>query len=314
MYGDNMIKLKNIISFFVSVALIAVVIINKDYLVDNVRKVIFSNREVVLDEANIWKKDYEFKYFHQTYDFMPESYDDVVNIFYTTLNNGWKEFTFYCDVDYEDCLEDVSSLSYDEKFLAEMNNYVHPYNGYTTIRTTYDDTGEVTIKIDKLYSNDEIAKIDQDIDNLMNEYLTDSMTMEEKIKKMHDVIINNTKYDEVRANTNQSDYDSARITGLLYEHYAICSGYTDTMAVILSKLDVKNFKVASNNHVWNALQLDGKWYHLDLTWDDPLTSSGRDVLYHTYFLVDDTELTKLNMKESLGEHTYNRDIYLEFRN
>ena len=309
-----MIKLKNIISFFVSVALIAVVIINKDYLVENVRKVIFSNREVVPYEANIWKKDYGFKYFNQTDEFMPKSYDDVVNIFYTTLNNGWEEFTFYCDVDYEDCLDDVSSLSFDEKFLAEMNNYVHPYNGYTTIITAYDDTGEVNIKIDKLYSNEEIAKIDHDIDNLMNEYLNDDMTLKEKIKKMHDVIINNTKYDEVRADTNYSDYDSARITGLLYDHYAICSGYTDTMAVILSKLDVKNFKVASDNHVWNALQLDGKWYHLDLTWDDPLTSSGRDVLYHTYFLVDDTELTKLNMKESMGEHTYNRDIYLEFRN
>ena len=32
------------------------------------------------------------------------------------------------------------------------------------------------------------------------------------------------------------------------------------------------------------------------------------------FLIDDTELTKLNMTESMGEHTYNRDIYLEFSN
>ena len=42
MYGDNMIKLKNIISFFVSVALIAVVIINKDYLEDVTYEVLIS--------------------------------------------------------------------------------------------------------------------------------------------------------------------------------------------------------------------------------------------------------------------------------
>ena len=307
-----MIKLKNAISFFVSIALIVVVILNKDRLVENVQKVIFSNREAVILDPNKWQKSYDFKYFQEIDEFTPKSYDDIVDIFYTTLDNGWEEFTFYCHVDYEECLDDLSSLSHDEKFLTEMNNFVHPYNSYTTIRTVYDDTGEVTIKVDKLYSNEEIIKIDQDIDKLMNEHLSDDMTMEEKIQKMHDIIINNTKYDKVRADTNQSNYDSARITGLLYDHYAICSGYTDAMAVILSKLGVKNFKVASNDHIWNALQLDGKWYHLDLTWDDPISSSGKDILLHTYFLIDDTELTKLNMKESMGEHTYNRNIYLEF--
>lgn len=308
-----MVKIKNIISIFVSIAIIVVVIINKDYIVDSIQKLIYINREAVIKSGNDWEKAYGFKYFEESDEFEPEEYEDLVSIFYTTLNKGWDEFTFYCDYEYKDCLEDVSSLSYDEKFLSEMNNFVHPYNSYTTIRTSYNENGEVTIKVDKLYSDKDIMQIDKDIQLLMDNNLNNNMDLREKIKKMHDVIIENTKYDSVMADTNQSKYDSTRINGLLYDHYAICSAYTDTMAVILTKLGVKNFKIASDDHVWNALYIDGKWYHLDLTWDDPITTSGRDVLTHKFFIIDDDELSKLNMEDSKGDHTYNRRIYLEFK-
>ena len=166
--------------------------------------------------------------------------------------------------------------------------------------------------IDKLYSDEDIDKIDKDIDIWINEYVRSNMNDKDKIKAMHDAIINRTKYDKVRADTNNSKYDSARINGLLYDHYAICSGYTDMMAVVLSKLGIPNYKIASEEHVWNAVYLDGKWYHLDLTWDDPLTTSGKNMLLHDYFLINDSELTRLDMEKSKRDHIYNRDIYLEF--
>ncbi len=308
-----MIKMKNVISFFVSVIIIVVVILNIDVITDTIKTIILSRREVVIPQSNEWQKEYDFIYFNETDNFEPNDYDELVEIFYTTLDKGWNEFTFYCGSEYEECISDVGALSNDEKFLAEINNFVHPYNSYTTIRTLYDETGEITLKIDKLYSEDDINQIDQDINKLMNDNLNDNMSIRDKIKTMHDVIINNTKYDEERYENNYSDYDSARINGLLYDHYAICSGYTDTMAVILSKLNVPNYKIASEEHVWNAVYLDDKWYHLDLTWDDPISSSGRDILLHDFFLIDDDQLTKLDMKATKREHIYNRDIYLEFK-
>ncbi len=305
--------MKNVISFFVSIIIIVVVILNIDVITDTIKTIILSRREVVIPQSNEWQKEYDFIYFNETDDFEPDDYDELVEIFYTTLDKGWNEFTFYCGSEYEECISDVGALSNDEKFLAEINNFVHPYNSYTTIRTLYDETGEITLKIDKLYSEDDINQIDQDINKLMNDNLNDNMSIRDKIKTMHDIIINNTKYDEERYEYNYSDYDSARINGLLYDHYAICSGYTDTMAVILSKLNVPNYKIASEEHVWNAVYLDDKWYHLDLTWDDPISSSGRDILLHDFFLIDDDQLTKLDMKATKREHIYNRDIYLEFK-
>ena len=307
-----MIKMKNIISFFVSIIIILVVVLNLDTIISVIKDVIYSNREVFIPEANMYEKDYDFMYFKESDDFIPSNYDDLVSIFYTTLDKGWNEFTFYCDTEYEECLEDVAVISNDQKFLAEINNFVHPYNSYSTIKTLYDDTGKVTITIDKLYKDDEVDKIDKEIKIWMNEYIRDNMSTKDKIKVMHDAIINKTKYDQVRADTNNSKYDSARIQGVLYDHYAICSGYTDMMAVVLSKLNIPNFKIASEEHVWNAVYVDGKWYHLDLTWDDPITTSGRNVLLHDYFLINDNDLTRLDMSATKREHIYNRDIYLEF--
>lgn len=307
-----MVKMKNIISCLVSIVIIAVVIIYKDDIIELTRETIYSNREVVIPKSNLFEKEYDFLYFKESKDFIPHNYDDLINIFYTTLDKGWNEFTFYCDTEYVDCLEDVSIISNDQKFLSEINNFVHPYNSYSTIRTIYDDTGKITIKINKLYSDEEIDKIDNEIDIWMTEYIRSNMSDKDKIKVMHDNIINKTKYDEGRVESDNSQYDSARIQGILYDHYAICSGYTDMMAVVLSKLNIPNFKVASEEHIWNAVYLDDRWYHLDLTWDDPITTSGKDMLLHDFFLVNDKELTKLDMEAKKREHIYNRNIYLEF--
>ncbi len=320
-----MIKMKNIISFFVSVIVIVVVVLNIDIIVETIKNISFLDREIVLQEANEWEKDYEFMYFKESDDFIPNNYDELVEIFYTTLDKGWNEFTFYCGDEYENCIEDVILLSDNEKFLAEVNNFVHPYNSYETIKTYYDKTGEVTIKVFNAYSEDEILVIDRDIKKLMSENLRDDMSLRDKIKTMHDVIINNTKYDIERVSTKPnkdknedkdtkpSKYDSERIQGVLYDHYAVCSGYTDIMAVILTNLEVPNFMIASEEHVWNAVFIDNRWYHLDLTWDDPISSSGRDILVHDWFLISDAELTKLDMKATKREHIYNKDIYLEFK-
>ena len=34
---------------------------------------------------------------------------------------------------------------------------------------------------------------------------------------------------------------------------------------------IKNYKIASSNHVWNYVYIENNWYHLDLTWDEKNT-------------------------------------------
>ena len=305
-----MIKLKNFISFFISLIVIFVITINMENIVDKLKKITDLRPEVIVQPANQFKKNDNFIFVKQVDDYVPYDYNDLVNIFYSVLNQGWDEFTFYCPIEYENCLEDVAKISYDEVLLSDINNYVHPYNSYSTIKTLYDDTGEITIKITHLYSDNEINKIDADIESIINNNVKNNMSDSEKIRIIHDYIINNTQYDTKRANNLESPYDSSRILGLLYDKYSICSGYTDTMSVVLNKLNIPNFKIASETHIWNAVFIDGSWKHLDLTWDDPVTASGKQVLDHSYFLIDDDELRKLDI--NIKEHIFDKNVYLEF--
>ncbi len=306
-----MIKLKNFISFFVSIVVITLIVLNIDMIFDKVKDFVYSQPELIIKPANDYTKKDKYEFVKQVDEYVPYNYDDLVNIFYSILNQGWDEFTFYCPAQYSECLSDIEKLSYDEVLLSDINNFVHPYNSYSTVKTLYDDMGEITIKVKHLYSDEEIKKIDKTIDKIIEENVTYNMTDEEKIRVLHDYIVNNTRYDVTRANEGTSSYDSSRMLGLLYEHYSICSGYADTMAVILDKLGITNYKVASKSHVWNAVYLDGKWYHLDLTWDDPVSTSGKDILDHTYFLIDTSSLAEI--MDNDDEHVFDKKIYSELK-
>lgn len=307
-----MIKIKNFLFFTLTIAIIATIYINRDILLTRITEFAKPTTEIVIPEANNYTKKQSFNFIKSTDNYTPYNYEDIKNIFYSALNQGWTEFTFRCPTEYTSCLKDISRLSHDEIALSDINNFVHPYNSYSTIKTLYDDTGEVTIKITHLYSDEEIVKIDKEIDKIILSVTDNNMTIEEKIKALHDHIINETKYDTKRSNEGKSEYDSARINGVLYDHYAICSGYTDLMAVILEKLNVPNFKVASSTHVWNAVYLNNTWLHLDLTWDDPVTTSGNDILDDSYFLITTEKLKSLD-NGSL-EHTFNKEVYTELKN
>lgn len=306
-----MIKIKNFMFFLISILVILMIVINFDTLSSRFKDILRIHPELVIKPGNEYQKDDSFLFVKQVDSYTPYNYEELKNIFYSVLNQGWNEFTFYCPVEYQECLNDVADISYDKLLLSNINNFVHPYNSYTSIKTLFDETGEITIKVTHLYSNEEIDRIDKDIDLLIENVVKDSMSDKEKILALHDYIINNTKYDIERANseTNSSEYDSARILGVLYDHHAICSGYADLMGVILEKLNIPNYKISSETHVWNALYLDNEWWHLDLTWDDPISTSGKDILDHSYFLIDSKTLRELDV--GIKDHIYDKDIYME---
>ena len=314
-----MIKIKNIVLPVVIILVICVLALNYEKIYNKFDNFFGNNKEIVIKEGNPYERKYNYLFVKQVDDFEPNNYEDLRNIFYSILNKGWDEFTFYCPKSYEDCLTDVGKISNDNELLSNINDFISPYNSYSTIKTVYDENGEVTVKVSHLYNTREIEQIDKDIDQIIKDNIVETMTDVEKIRVLHDYIINNTKYDNNKANNLDSPYDSARISGLLYDHYAICSGYADTMAVILDKLNITNFKVSSSNHVWNAVYIDNNWYHLDLTWDDPVTTTGKDVLEHNYFLIDTDELKKQDdvtdtSSTDKNNHYFDQNIYLEFNN
>lgn len=269
-------------------------------------------QEVVVPENNQYRTPNSYYFVSVTEDYIPDSKQELYNIYYTVLNSGWDTFTFYCGKEYTNCINDVESLGQDESILSHFNSFVHPYNGFDRIKTGYyPNSGKVTLTIEKIYSKEKIAAIDAKVDEIFNQLYNPSLSTKDNIKKFHDYIINHSKYDKLKS-TNPEDktYESNNAYGPLFQGYAICSGYTDLMALFLNKMNLTSIKIATNLHVWNLVYLNDKWFHLDLTWDDPVTSNNKDMLIYNYFLIDYQKLKLLDKTE----HNFDESIYKEALN
>ena len=265
------------------------------------------NKDVVLTESNDYTRDYDFNYVQITDDFTPNDYQGLLNIYYTVLNSGVEEFSFYCTDEYSSCIDDVDSLANNQRVLSTINNFVHPFNSFRHLETSYDDYGKVTLKIEHIYSNSDIKLIEAKVKEVESEIWNNSMSNEDKIKEAHNYIINNSKYDSDRSDNNIVRYKSDTAYGTLLEGYSLCGGYTDAMELFLEDMGIKSYKISSENHVWNAVNLDNTWYHLDLTWDDPITTDGSDILEYNFFLITTSELNELENEQ----HNYDKNVYNE---
>lgn len=269
--------------------------------------------ETIIKESNEYEKDADWSYVKRTDNFNPKNKQDLLNIFYTALNKGWDELTFYCPTDYENCIDDVNEITTNQNTLSYVNNFVSTYNSYSKIYVNMNSFGRVNITIQKIYTDSMINEINKKVDEIYNSLITDNMTDAEKIKVIHDYITNNTIYDEERSNDIKSGknidtvHNSNTAYGPLFNGKAICGGYTDTMALFLDKIGLPNFKIASQNHIWNVVYIDGAWKHLDLTWDDPVVNTGEHIVTYNYYLISTDELKK---KED-NQHNYNTDIFSE---
>lgn len=256
-------------------------------------------------EVNDYYRNYDFKYISNTDTFIPNNKQDILNIYYTILNSGMDNFTFYCHSEYETCLDDVKSIAYNKTTLSNINDFVHPYNSFSQIETSFDSLGKIEVKVKHNYTNDMKVLLNYKVDEVIKNKINNNMTDTQKIRVIHDYIIDNSKYDKNRSDNNVFDYQSNTAYGVLLEGYGICSGYTDSMMLFLEKLGIESYKVSSENHVWNKVLLNNKWYNLDLTWDDPINSDGSDSILHDFFLISDEDMLKLDKTE----HTYDKSVY-----
>lgn len=257
---------------------------------------------------NDYSRKYNFKYVSLTNNFSPNNEQDLRNIYYTIINSGMDNFIFYCPKEYETCINDVSDIANSQVIIANINSFVHPYNEVKDLEHEINSlTGKVSVHINKKYSNDMINYLNNKIDEIINKNIKNDMNDKEKIKVIHDYIINNTKYDKDRSDNNIINYHSETAYGALNEGYAICSGYSDTMMLFLEKFNIKNYKKTSKNHIWNYVYLDNNWYNLDLTWDDYIDHDGNEILHYGFFLISNEKLLELDPLE----HIYDKTVYDE---
>lgn len=301
-------KKSSLIFWIVFLTLVALIIIFKDNIGLFVyEKFIIGHIEITEFKPNEYYRPNNYSYVQITDDFIAKDEKHLLNIYYTIINSGIDSFTFRCDKEYVNCLDDVDSLSNSQSVLSNINSFVHPYNSFSSVETQYDTLGKVVLKINKAYSEEEITAVNNEIKKVIDSKNASIIDTRDLIKTFHDYIINNTKYDSNRSDRKIVNYKSDIAYGPLIEGYGLCGGYTDAMALFLDYYKIPNFKVISENHIWNAVRVDGKWYHLDLTWDDPISKSGKDILEYTFFLIKTEKLLQLEKEQ----HIFDQNIFKE---
>ena len=101
----------------------------------------------------------------------------------------------------------------------------------------------------------------------------------EKVKSIHDYIVNNMEYDDTISLANIYDVYGAFINGI-----CVCEGYAEAFKVLCDREGIPCITVIGTGngggHKWNmVLMEDGEWYTMDATWNDQSST-----IYYSFFI------------------------------
>ena len=145
--------------------------------------------------------------------------------------------------------------------------------------------GDSRVKLTVRYreSLQETAEVDRQIKEVLSRIITPDMNDHQKVKAIHDWVVLRLAYDS--GLERYTAYEALK-TGK-----AVCQGYSLLAYRMLSLAGIParivEGKVESGDHAWNLVQLDGVWYHIDATWNDPVPDASGKVRYDYYLLTDE---------------------------
>ncbi|MDD6072524.1 MAG: transglutaminase-like domain-containing protein [Clostridiales bacterium] len=128
----------------------------------------------------------------------------------------------------------------------------------------------------------------------MKSTFDDKMTDLDKLLWIHEYIDEKIYYKD--ANTLKEHL----AVPALMQGYGVCESYARLLILFLKEFDIPCQPVSGGGHAWVAVKIDGKWYHVDPTWDDTGACSGA----HHYFLMRNDEEYRSTLNHL---HTWSRE-------
>lgn len=173
---------------------------------------------------------------------------------------------------------------YGQKWSSTSTVYTNP-NGTKRVVESGDDPASLTINIQYETTLAQEGAVDNKIAGIIKDLKLNGASDYAKVKKIHDYLINLAIYDN-----SQRRYSAYN---LLCEKTAVCEGYALAAYRLFTDvgLDCRIISGTGDGepHAWNIVKVNGKWYNIDLTWDDPVTNTGVQLLKYDYFLKNDAD-------------------------
>lgn len=122
-----------------------------------------------------------------------------------------------------------------------------------------------------------------------------------RIKSVYEYLVSDVDYDE-NAPSSQC------VQSALLNHASVCAGYSKAFQYILHRMGYFCTYVTGKirdggDHAWNIVRIDGNYYHVDVTWGDPVFASGQeegtgiDVMDYNYLCCTDDEIYTTHVPE-----------------
>lgn len=178
-----------------------------------------------------------------------------------------------------------------------------------TVPTNYSMQGGIVVRVNfKPFDQQFVRQAHATILEVVERFkrtLKQRSTMEpyDIVRCIHDFIVLYCDYSESGTGSTNLDYRHT-IYGFFTLGCGVCEGYTETFLFLCYQYGIPALKVVGlgngSRHSWNMVQINGAWYHADLTWDDPMgqaksAKTAQRFCSHLYMNVSD-EYIKLEHK------------------
>ena len=128
------------------------------------------------------------------------------------------------------------------------------------------------------------------VKQIRNEETLKSKSNYEKIKAVHNWMIRNIRYDYKNYLRKKIPRSAGTVEGALLKKLCVCEGYALAFRKLMSSYHIPcklvYGRANGERHAWNMVKLNGNWYHVDVTWDDPIVNgnNGNTNIHYEYFL------------------------------
>ena len=216
------------------------------------------------------------------------SFSDVLS-----QSNGQEKLGEYYQSAIEAYTYDNAEVFYLSPKKMYLNIETTTKNGDSTYNVYINSGDQANYLADEFNSKSEIDQAISQIEQVKNQILQNKTgnTLED-IKMVHDYLVDTITYDSTLS--KQNIYN---IYGALIGKESVCEGYARAFKYLLDELGIPcvlvigtgtNSQGQTENHAWNYVQLNGTWYAVDATWDDPVVVGGgtaSEESKYKYFLV-----------------------------
>ncbi len=217
---------------------------------------------------------------------------------YSKLSNEDDVIQMATDIDQKDTSKDGDYLMY--SLIGWRYSWEFKKGG------GYIEKASLTVNV--LYSSTlkQEKMVDTKIKSVLDSLKLEGKSDYSKVKAIHDYIIKRVSYDFT--------YEKYSAYNALIEKSSVCRGYASAAYRMFTDAGIECRIIGTVDHTWNIVKVNGKWYNIDLTWDDPNKSKGPQVIYD-YFLKnaagfkDHAGYKEIMTKEFTSKYPIAKDSY-----